>query len=114
MTKKKINVEIGKRIHIARERNHYTQEVLSEKLDLTTQYLSDVERGASGISISTLIKLCKILNVSSDYILFGDSKNKTLDENIRLIKRMSKAEQELINKAINTTIEALTIHEKNE
>ncbi len=112
MSKNKIHVEIGKRINIARERSHYTQEVLAEKIDLSTQYLSDIERGATGMSIATLIKLCEALHVSSDYLLFGENGSKDVEENFLRVLRMSKEEQKIINQAINTTIQALTLHDE--
>ena len=110
MVKKKENVEIGKRIHIARERIGLTQEVLAEKLDLSTQYISDVERGASGISVPTLMSLCEILHISSDYILFGISESDDVKDSIRKVSSMSKDEQKLIHNAINNTIEAINLH----
>ena len=110
MIKKKENIEIGKRIHIARERMGLTQEVLAEKLDLSTQYISDVERGASGISVPTLMGLCEILKISSDYILFGITESDEVKASIRMVSYMSKDEQRLINNAINNTIEAINLH----
>lgn len=113
MIKKTINVEIGKRIHIARERRHMTQEVLAEKLDLSTQYISDVERGASGISIDTLINICEVLSVSSDYLLFGNITSSVMEDTVVRVNRLTKAEQELVNRSINTTLEALNFHEED-
>lgn len=69
--KKPINVEIGRRIQLSREQAGLTQEQLSEALGLTTQHLSTVERGVSGASVETLINLCGVLNVSSDWLLLG-------------------------------------------
>lgn len=68
---KPINVEIGKRIQTSREQAGLTQEQLAERLGLSTQFLSTVERGANGTSVENIIKLCDILNVSSDWILLG-------------------------------------------
>lgn len=73
--KKLINIEIGKRIQDRRKDIGYTQEKFAELLDLSTQYVSDVERGVAGISLETLISICKILTISSDRILFGMMSN---------------------------------------
>lgn len=35
----------------------------------------EIERGVAGLSIGTLIELVKILNILSDYILFGEDLN---------------------------------------
>jgi len=68
-------VQMGMRIKKARETARLTQERLGEMLDVTAQYISGVERGAVGLSVPTLRRLCSILMVSSDYILTGQSKN---------------------------------------
>lgn len=68
--KKEINMQIGERIKAAREHAKMTQEQLAEYIDVSPQYISDLERGVVGISISTLKRLCIALGVSSDQILF--------------------------------------------
>ena len=65
---------IGSNIRTARVRADLTQEKMSEMIGVTPQYLSDLERGLVGTSISTLIRICTELNVSSDFILFGNSR----------------------------------------
>ena len=68
--KKEINIQIGERIKAAREAAGRTQEQLAEAIDVSPQYVSDLERGVVGISIPTLKRLCTCLGVSSDRILF--------------------------------------------
>lgn len=67
-------VEIGKRISIERKRNNITQEQLAEKMNVSIQMISNLERGNKAIKISNLLNLSQILGVSTDYILTG-SKN---------------------------------------
>ena len=62
---------IGKRIQQARKAKRYTQEQLAELINMSSQNLSQLERGITGISVSFLISVCKALEVSSDFILFG-------------------------------------------
>lgn len=68
--KKEINIQIGERIKYAREERCVTQEQLAEAIEVSPQYISDLERGVVGISIPTLRRLCTHLGVSSDRILF--------------------------------------------
>lgn len=65
--------EMGDRIRKQRELLGYTREQLAEKLDVSTKFCSDIELGVKGVSIQTLAKLTDLLNLSSDYILFGES-----------------------------------------
>ncbi len=100
---------IGSRIRIARKRADLTQEELSERISVTPQYLSDLERGLVGTSIPTLIKICKSLNASSDFILFGGRKE-TNDVNTALIERIQYLPEhhaELVERMLNTLIESL-------
>lgn len=69
--KKEINIQIGEQVRIAREQVKLTQEALAEKIDVSPQYISDLERGVVGIALPTLKKLCSTLGVASDQILFG-------------------------------------------
>ena len=69
--KKEINIQIGEQVRIAREQAKLTQEILAEKIEVSPQYISDLERGVVGIALPTLRRLCCVLGVSSDQILFG-------------------------------------------
>lgn len=56
MDKKSLNIAIGSRIKLARENMGWTQEELAEKLDLSTQFISTIERGVAGASLGTVVK----------------------------------------------------------
>lgn len=71
--RKNINLEVGRNIQTAREQAGYTQDALSERMGITPNHLSAIERGVSGISLETLSRLCRLLGVSADRILFGSS-----------------------------------------
>ena len=109
--KKALNVEIGKRIRSARDVSGMTQEKLAEAINVSVQYVSDLERGVVGIAVPTLMQLCRTLNASCDYILF-DEKG-TDDENImiltRQIRRFSPGQRILAVKVLNTLAEAFTL-----
>ena len=69
--KKELNIQIGEQVRIAREQAKLTQEMLAERIEVSPQYISDLERGVVGIALPTLKKLCNTLGVASDQILFG-------------------------------------------
>lgn len=62
------------RIRKAREDMGYTRERFAEILDVSVSYLAELERGRTGISVKMLIKVCKSLGLSADYILFGQER----------------------------------------
>lgn len=62
------------RIRKARENMGYTRERFAELLDVSVSYMAEVERGRTGISVKMLMKLCRVLGLSADYILFGEER----------------------------------------
>ena len=69
------------RIRRAREDLGYTREKFAEMLDVSVSYLAELERGRTGISVKTLIKVCNVLGLSADYVLFGSNRQ---DDALRL------------------------------
>ncbi len=63
------------RIRRAREELGYTREQFAEKLEVSVSYLAELERGRTGISTKMLIKVCDVLGLSADYVLFGTERD---------------------------------------
>ena len=59
---------IGKKIKLARSKTNYTQEALAEKASLSPRFVSQLERGISFGSATTIVNLCRALNISSDFL----------------------------------------------
>lgn len=76
--------EIGHRIRTFRLQNNLTQAQLAEVLDVSTNFISEVETGKKNISIDTLCLLCEHYHLSADYLLMGkeDSANTFLIERL--------------------------------
>ncbi len=62
---------IGERIREARKKRGWSQERLSEAIDVTTVYISRVERGGSGINLKRLAQISKALDTSLEYLVGG-------------------------------------------
>ena len=88
------------RIRRAREQMGYTREQFAEKLDVSVSYLAELERGKTGISVKMLTKVCRLLGLSADYVLFGNerSEDELLLERIR---RIDDTYMPMLNKIIN-------------
>ncbi len=88
------------RIRNARETQGYTREKFAEKLDVSVSYLAELERGRTGISVKMLIKVCTLLGLSTDYVLFGTERN---DDRARLdsINRIDSKYLPLLDKVIS-------------
>lgn len=86
--KNPMNVEIGQRIKEAREGAGLTQDKFSELLGLGEKHISAIERGAVGVSVPALRRICTLLSISADTILFekpDDSDQDAREEALRLL-----------------------------
>ena len=87
------------RIRKAREDLGYTREKFAEKLDVSVSYLAELERGSTGISVKMLVKVCNVLGLSADYVLFGNDRQ---EDALRLdaIHRIDEKYLPLLDKVI--------------
>ena len=87
------------RIRKAREDMGYTREKFAEKLDVSVSYLAELERGRTGISVKMLIKVCNVLGLSADYVLFGTERT---EDELRLdaIRRIDEKYLPLLDKVM--------------
>lgn len=113
--KKQINLEIGANIHAAREKAGYTQEKLSELLGVSPNHMSAIERGVSAVSLESLRKICRLFNVSADYIVFGVHESSDEINNIaRELARVKPEYQPQVNKLVSDILELSAIIQPEE
>ena len=60
---------LGDRIKEVRKKKDLTQEELAELLNISVEFISQIERGLKLPSMQVFIKLVEALNVSADYLL---------------------------------------------
>lgn len=87
--------QIGSNIKTARLLKGYTQEYLAEKLNKTTNFISLIERGQTGIGIKTIIDICNILDLEPNSIFNGllnydNQDNKTIIDGISVLSKEDK------------------------
>lgn len=64
--------KLGKRIKLIRKGQDLTQEMLAEKAGVSQHYIYEIEAGRKAMSIHSFASLTCALDVSADYLLFGD------------------------------------------
>lgn len=107
---------IGKRIKECRKRKHLTQEMLAEKVNVSTQHISHVERGISKVSVVALINIANALNVSMDELFCDTIKqsNYIFEEKINyLLKDCDSNELSAITEVITNTKDIMRKYEEN-
>jgi len=65
------NKQIGLRVREKREYLGFTRETLAEWTNLSVQFLADVETGKKSMTTNTLYRVARVLNVSTDLLVFG-------------------------------------------
>lgn len=107
----RLRKNIGKKIKLARTKTNYTQEELAEKMSLSPRYISQLERGIAFGSATTIVNLCKVLNISSDF-LFSDLIETNSSEFINMIDnkflenyyQLNEYNKKIINRLTNDLI----------
>lgn len=62
-------VKLGEKIKKERVHNRLTQEMLAEMAEITSSYVGQIERGERKVTLSKLVRIANVLNVSVDYLL---------------------------------------------
>ncbi len=91
---------VGKRVRELRLQKGMTMAKLAEAADLSNQFLSEIERGQKSMTVPKLRSLALVLDVSTDYLVFGrrggpQTPESAAAEIIRIMEEMSPLEREL-------------------
>lgn len=73
-----------------------TQEQLADKMDVSIQMVSNLERGNKSIRIENLIKPGEILNISTDYILTGKETTEDMQVLTEQMASLSQKERKMM------------------
>lgn len=97
---------MGNRVKQARKAKRYTQAELAEFIDMNPKNVSQLERGMTGISLSTLISICNTLDISADYILFGIKDSEQKNAITIMLSELSETEQLYAENLLSVYVEA--------
>lgn len=62
---------VGQRIRDLRKKHNWTQQQLADRINVSSQVISNWERGYTDPDHDDISRLAKTLNTSADYLLFG-------------------------------------------
>ena len=112
--KTSLRIEIGTRIKAARESAGLTQETFAELVQLGAKNVSAIERGVVGISIPALIRICRVLSVSSDMLLLGKSSGGGEAQAMAArLERLTPAQQGIALDILNKLLEAFALNDRS-
>lgn len=104
--KKEINIILGERVKMLRNKQGYTREAFSEMISVSPRFLADLESGNVGVSISTLKTISQKLNISSDYLIGLKEMSDYEIEKENAIQKISSMTPELLSK-VNTVMDCM-------
>ena len=99
---------MGDRIKEARKKKGLTQEQLAERLDVSVEFVGQIERGLKLPSMNVFIKLIEALNVSADYLLRDSvSTGQLFGDNAigRKVEKLTPKQRVALEAIIDTYIE---------
>ena len=104
---------LGDRIKEARKKQKLTQDQLAEQIDVSVEFIGQIERGLKLPSIQVFIKLVETLNVSADYLLRDSvSTGQLFGDNAigRKIEKLNPKQRIALEALIDTYIQYLDSH----
>ncbi len=97
---------IGLRIMQRRKELRLSQEKLAEKIGISKNHLSNIERGKYMPTTECIFKICSAMGNTPDYYLVGTPTSET-DEIVNLIKTMPTSNQKKITELLRFYIDNL-------
>lgn len=100
--------DMGKRLAARRKQLRMTQEEVAEKAGLTCQTISTAETGRKALRPENIVKLCRALDISTDYLLLGSTTNDVTILNSK-IADLNPDEYRHLEDIINSFISAMKL-----
>ena len=99
-------LSFGSRIRKRREELLISKKELAEKLGITSKFMDDIESGARGVSLKNLVLLSQILEISTDYLLFGNGSKASKQVFNNILESCPQAKLEVLAEIIGKIIES--------
>ena len=115
---------VEERIYLLRVKNHFTQQEVANKLNLSRSLINNWENGFSNISLKQLIKLAYLYQVPIDYLLgiideidnypyqfISDMDLKSIGLRIKEIRKINRFTQDKFAQKIDTKRSSISYYE---
>ena len=103
-----LSTRIGKRVRHRRESLGLTREQLAEQSELSVQFLADIETGRKSMTTNSFYKIAQALNISCDFILFGEERTAKTTRLESMLARLSQRDRELAESILENFVQAVT------
>ncbi len=106
-----MNVLVGANIKREREKAGFTQDRFSELLGIGSKSLSSIERGVVGVSLPTLLRICDILHISANVLLYEQTQKNDVDSIALQLKILSAEQFEIASDVMTNLFKAFSLGE---
>lgn len=96
---------IGNKLYIIRKKHGLTQAEVAELAELSLRAYADIERGKVSMRVETVLKICKVLNITPDDLLTEDNSDPDVFQH-DIIKRL----QEKSTKSKKTALKLVSVY----
>lgn len=104
---------IGKRIRYQREKLNLTRAEFAEQIELSPQFLAEIENGKKGMSAETLYKICERVEMSADYMLLGrQSVGSIQTPAVETLCKIPPKYSEMVEDILQSFLKAVEVAEK--
>jgi len=101
--------QIGQRIRTERKKLNLSREKFAENLNLSPNFVGQIERGEKSPSLETFVSIGTTLHISLDYMVSGNTETTALQ---RYISRCTEEEVEYITDVVRAMLPHLKKREK--
>lgn len=107
--RKDLNILVGANIKREREKAGFTQDQFSELMGIGSKSLSSIERGVVGVSLTTLLRICEILHITANVLLYEQSQNNAVDSITSQLKMLSPEQFDIASDIMTNLIKAFSL-----
>ena len=87
MSKENMMAIVGNNLKSYRTMRHMTQEELAEKAGVSTSFCDNVEAGTKGVSMSVLMELTDVLDITANQLLYDNAVDQRINNIIALLRK---------------------------
>lgn len=107
--RKDLHVLVGANIKREREKAGFTQDQFSELLGIGSKSLSSIERGIVGVSLTTLMRICDILHISANVLLYEQAQKNDVESIVLQLKMLSADQFQIASDILTDLMKAFSL-----
>lgn len=107
--RKDLHVLVGANIKREREKAGFTQDQFSELLGIGSKSLSSIERGIVGVSLTTLLRICDILHISANVLLYEQAQKNDVESIVLQLKMLSADQFQIASDILTDLMKAFSL-----